>query len=365
MNSQVSQAIILLRFPLIFLVVTLHCVYPLYSTIEVEAYPVAYYISSWLYLVLSRIAVPLFFTISGYCFFKEDESEWEGWYKKRLSKRFRTLCVPYILWIALYLLFFWSIAKLGVLPPSSSSSSILSYDFYHIVCSFINCNLPTSENKLLCVLLGAGQPYALHFWFIRDLIVVCLFTPLLKLLVYSRFFVGEVMLALLILLWILNMGIEANGHYYLTAFAFFYLGIYLRLRRYDLIILRDAYWLFFVYVFGSVLECIILNDDIVRYLHNINVVIGILVSFMVALRLSDRVMMPRLLSKSTFFIYAAHYLLAIFLGKLIINIVPLTDFNLSISVLLLPVICTCICVLAFVVLHRLFPKLTIFLVGGR
>lgn len=107
-----SKTIDFLRFPLIVGVILIHTspaslvvngtyqdaisVYPVYSTL--------YTLCSQ---ILARLAVPIFFIISGFLFFYHTPVFDKSAYWSKLKKRARTLLVPYLLWNALVILFYF------------------------------------------------------------------------------------------------------------------------------------------------------------------------------------------------------------------------------------------------------------------
>ena len=107
-SSLTSSTISALRFPLTVGVVFIHF-NVLSDNLAVRGTGNAEHFPTWLVCmfnlfseVLPRIAVPLFFIISGYLFFRS------GFmirtYTDKLRRRVRTLLVPYILWNLLYLI---------------------------------------------------------------------------------------------------------------------------------------------------------------------------------------------------------------------------------------------------------------------
>ena len=107
-SSLTSSTISALRFPLTVGVVFIHF-NVLSDNLAMRGTGNAEHFPTWLVCmfnlfseVLPRIAVPLFFIISGYLFFRS------GFmirtYTDKLRRRVRTLLVPYILWNLLYLI---------------------------------------------------------------------------------------------------------------------------------------------------------------------------------------------------------------------------------------------------------------------
>src|SRR5574344_205911 len=109
-----SEVLDWLRFPLIILVVFVHCPgMPDLSSNDVlnvqlqclSQMDVYNYVRICLSYVLSSIAVPTFFLISGYYFFYGIEDWNIHVYKEKLRKRWRSLVVPYLLWNVIAFIF--------------------------------------------------------------------------------------------------------------------------------------------------------------------------------------------------------------------------------------------------------------------
>ena len=85
-----SNTITWLRFPLIFLIILLHC----YSVQRLEGSHETYFKAIYPFsLWLGETGVPGFFFISGYLFFLSKKS-----YSQKIQDRAYTLLIPYLLW---------------------------------------------------------------------------------------------------------------------------------------------------------------------------------------------------------------------------------------------------------------------------
>ncbi len=122
---------------------------------------------------LLRIAVPFFFLAAGYFLAKHlDEA---GWYRRALKSRVKSLVVPYVLWNILYWVFCLMLIKalgwIGYVPAS--------------------LNAETVRNANVLEVLGFGlfiHPMLGPTWFIRNLLVLIVLSPLVILAVrYLRF----------------------------------------------------------------------------------------------------------------------------------------------------------------------------------
>jgi|GEM_PF-3597906 len=107
-----SNTIRLIRFPLSVLIVAMHCdVYgnnlfvPLNSVIGITPdHSFVFYLIKVISGILSRVAVPFFFFISGYLFFLNIKQFGKDEYLYKLKKRFKTLFIPYLAWCVVAIL---------------------------------------------------------------------------------------------------------------------------------------------------------------------------------------------------------------------------------------------------------------------
>ncbi len=164
-----SKVIAFLRFPLIVLVLFAHCNYTTTSE-EWASLPFASGFIDVFSQRIAPIALPLFFFISGYLFFKTGLFSIDIWLKK-LTRRFQSLFMPYVLWNLLYLilviiigLFTSEVPILGI-PISDMSWSDVFKSFW---------NIALIENGSTIT-----APVAIQFWFIRDLMVAMVFAPVI------------------------------------------------------------------------------------------------------------------------------------------------------------------------------------------
>lgn len=111
-------------------------------------------------------AVPGFFMCSGFLFFlnyRDIES-----YKKKMASRIKGLLIPYIIWISLAMVVTWFIQDcMGLAKLFGAGNMKLIHDFtlHEFVQSYWN--------------VRDGAPFLSTMWFLRDLMVCVLFTPLL------------------------------------------------------------------------------------------------------------------------------------------------------------------------------------------
>jgi len=116
MNKQLSNKIKISSLLLMIMVIYLHAInikdihgdsfYPIdfISSINI-------FIQNLLSQGIARIAVPLFFIIAGYLFFKEKYFTIQL-YKSKLKKRLNTLVIPYIFWSFVVIVIYFTLQLL-------------------------------------------------------------------------------------------------------------------------------------------------------------------------------------------------------------------------------------------------------------
>jgi len=127
------------------------------------------------------IAVPVYFMASGLFFFKGQNQYPLSSYRKKLSGRVNSLLIPYLLTSGIVILFFYAIQSIPAIKPLFNNELITDKSFGELI-----------ESWLL-------YPRAYHLWYIRNLIVVTIISPLIFLLIKRG---GLFYLIPVIILWI-------------------------------------------------------------------------------------------------------------------------------------------------------------------
>lgn len=248
--QETSKRITALRFLLAILVVFIHNNYTLKNIAEAveKGSPnilfIANIASKWIQLFISqgiaRSAVPLFFLFAAYL-----QSRKADCYRILLKKKIKALLFPYILWIGLYG-FYYSILKIIVLKiapsvianPDITMFSWTIIDWIHKLFGYGN--------------EGGGLPeFAAQFWFVRDLFILVIISPIIKLLM-EKFKIGFCILV--------SITYIANIEIYFIhneALFFYVSGLYWGYYNFDLlkkideIKLSEAMVLFLLCFFGE------------------------------------------------------------------------------------------------------------------
>lgn len=217
-----SKVLACLRTPLIIGVVMLHA--NLYNLVaqwsgEAPLWP------SWLVFYFRNIVnilfpscVAIFFLLAGYFFFTGEQKRDIVYFRDKLRRRVHTLLVPYLLWNTLALLLFYikSSDFLGGLSQQSGEE----FSFVKYLSGY------------WAFYFSGDIPVNGPLWFVRDLMVVSLLSPLLYLLLRNRW-VG--IISLLVLFACVSCGVTVGIHgvdFY--SILFFSIGAWLRLQRVDI-----------------------------------------------------------------------------------------------------------------------------------
>lgn len=186
-RSLESQTIEFLRFPLAVMVIFIHstrkpiplnldllhenplCIETFYNLCRVL-----------LSDVVPAIAVPMFFLFSGRYFFSDCTDRFSiSDYVKKLRKRGRTLLIPFIMWniIAVFLIFLTKLVFMILY-----GGDINSFVEYLRQNGWANVlwggNVYYKSTNILNIVMLSTSPANVPMWFIRDLMVIVLFSPL-------------------------------------------------------------------------------------------------------------------------------------------------------------------------------------------
>lgn len=198
-----------LRLPLILMVVFIHAQFTVKGMMDtVTSYGV---VSHFFTLVISQVAVPLFFFMSGCLYFRDYDSFSLKTYIDKQKRRFMTLVVPFFIWNT----FFW----------------LLFSGFQLFLPSLMNGGIPSlvdaSFKDVVWVYWGnnTGGPIDFPLWFIRDLITITFLSPVVYF-ILMRFKAGLFVLLALAYLWISAYPIPLMGNNICMCVFFFSLGGY-------------------------------------------------------------------------------------------------------------------------------------------
>lgn len=354
MNNLRNQSIEDLRFICACMVVLIHAIaLPSHTTLSLENG-----IYDTIYIIISEgicvVAVPIFFLISGYCFFKTMGNwRWDVWMHK-MKRRLRALLLPYVVWNLISMLFTSCLMYMGYMGGGDFNA----LDWFNEkggILAFWDCG-------------NGGRPINYPLWFIRDLIVLDLFTPLIFWLIKHTQFISVLALFLLYIsrVWIDKPGLCAE------AFLFFILGCYLGINKYDFTGFFKKKWPYSGIVALPLLitMCFFYDNELIYgYTRRCFTLSGVffIIGFVAYLRSLRVLIINQLLVDSSFLIYVAHATIVLPLFEwTLYRILPAnTDFAMVAKYLVASIATILVIILCYSLMAKYSPKLLAFLVGKK
>ena len=126
--------------------------------------------------------------------------------------------------------------------------------------------------------------------------------------------------------------------------------------------------LILLYSFISLIELVTtINGIQISYLHNINILIGMLAIFsFTSILVSKNIKMNSLCVRSTFFVYASHGVLLVIVQKLLAKLIPIdNDVIATIWYFSAGFLTTVLCIGLYFMSAKVLPKTTAIICGGR
>lgn len=341
-NSSTSRAIANLRFPLMLGVVLIHCV-----LIEpAEAARMGMHFVAFVVELMSRKlvapCVPLFFFISGYLFFFKFGDKFNvGDYSTQIKKRVRTLLIPYIFWNLAVLGYFALLHKFVPSLINPEFNNVYHFSVIELIRSFWD--------------FPGGQPICYQFWFLRDLMLAVIISPIIFLVMkYGRWY----LMVLLATLYVYDSTLFP----YQMMLTFFSLGAGFAILRYDFVTIASKCVIPTAIIFAVLTIVASLNLEWGR-LNGFTVITGAIVFVWIASKVRP---VNVKFVESGFFIYAFHGFPILILSKLIVSVLHPNStimwlgcyFGCFVTIVLLSIV-------LYFVLKRFLPKFTSLITGGR
>lgn len=358
LDSVSSERLNILRFPLIIGVVFIHAYG---SDIDLQGLnlglsqlgAIPKFIQDFLSNGIARLAVPLFFILSGYFFFLGFKWSYIK-FKSKIKSRFYTLVIPFLFWNIFTLS---SLLVAQSIPATSiyfsgSNQLVATFNFYDLINAIFGINKP---------------PIAYQFWFIRDLIVMVALVPFLVAIFKSRL-LSTFIFGLTAMLWFCNywpIYIPSAA-----AFFFFYFGAYF--ARFELSLFAlDHYGKKVAILYLGILiwDCLTKGQLYNSYLHNLGVSLGIFASLYltkVAHSVNSVKTILVKLSTYSFFVYALHEPMLKVLKKVTYKVVqPETELLITTLYLIIPIIIIVSSIAVYHILKPLAPNFLRVISGNR
>ncbi len=267
-----SKTIDFLRFPLIVGVVFIHTDFSniiIQGSKQVDLRQFAVFAQVFLLFskLVFEVCVPLFFFISGFLFFYGTASFTFSVYFNKLRRRVHSLLIPYIFWnLAVLLFFFLAQTFFGGLL-SGVNKPIIQYNLTDWLWSFW-------DTSHVHVKAAKNLPINSPFWFIRDLMVVLMLSPIIYFLNRK---VGLFAVLILGVVWLFNPYFYLPG-WSTVSFFFFSAGAYFSLHNKHFVLVMQSFlpWSVLCYVLLIIAAFCGFGKGGWSYLYCANVLLGLL-----------------------------------------------------------------------------------------
>lgn len=354
MTAYMSDKLRVLSFLSIILVIYIHMFYT-----EGTDMPGLNIVESFWGQGICLLAVPLFFVISGYLFFLRCPNGVNSIWPK-IRKRGKTLLMPYLLMNTVALLFY--IVLNLIIDRVSALSNVVNFRILQSM----------QEIGVGKALLGFywTDPVAFQLWFVRDLMVVVLFSPAIYyLLKYSlRNFAG--MMGFLLVEALLVWGNCFSG-YFGAAFWFIaggYLAMHPKINPAKFETRRETAFLSVLLTIGFAVWNVISPQQIFGWLIPAAGIIALWTLFDVLFKKKENIFTARpilaFLCAYPFFVYLVHEPLLNILKKLPL-LVSRSEYMLIAAYIMVPILFYVLAALLGKYLKRVFPKSYSVFTGNR
>lgn len=324
-----SKAFTNLRAPLIICVIFIHAVGPGMIMPLSDDASMYNLIRLLLSTVLTQVAVPAFFVISSYLFFWGVDAFTRDVYWLKLKKRFSSVFVPYLIFVGL--------------------SLVITCVGKYVHHNPLNLSLDLINNGVFCY----------HLWYIRELMLFFVVSPLIYVFVQNKS-CGVIVLLGLVVLYVLDP--RSNTEPFSSqALLFCTFGSYMSCHRIDLIPTLQQYGRIIV-VTSSVLLLVLLYGyyrdlSFADYVFPLFIISGALCTLV----LGEYINLPAVLGKSSFFVYLTH----VYMIPVTALIYSFLELGGGLAYLSRPFMIYALCTLLYMCLQKVMPKVLALLTGNR
>lgn len=333
-----------LRFPLIFFILFIHTISLKEFTDSALILGIEYFIRR----ILAGLGVPFFFVVSGYYFFYSKTMEnclTRNSYFAKLKKRTKTLLIPYLFWNLLVVLFYFFAPRIlnGFNPA---------------------VQVNTMNDVIMSLWCYPDTPINYPLWYMRDLIVAVIFSPLLYLLIrYLKFL--PILVAGIVYIGGVNFFNILRFDLFSQTLFFFPLGAYFAIEQRNIVkFCRSlSFYPTILYIIITILDVILKNEII----HKLTIIMGLLVIFNIVSYYIGKGYLRenKTLSNASFFIYAFHSVPILIVANRMVDIFPHKDWAYVLIFFSSVIIVALLGLGLYVFLKRFSPRFTSIITGGR
>jgi peptidoglycan/LPS O-acetylase OafA/YrhL len=345
-NQRLSNAITWLRFPLIFLIILLHC----YSVQRLEGSHETYFKALYPFsLWLGETGVPGFFFISGFLFFLSKKT-----YFQKLHTRVHTLLIPYLLWNLILLILYLAAWAAGY-PQNINGRSITDYTVMDYLRLFWDRGSYDNGNfvPLLCPL-----------WYIRNLLIMSILSPILYYIIrYTR----EAFILAITIWWLISY----HNAFIPQTILFFSLGAYFSIFDINLLqmIHKQKKIFFIIFTFFAISDIVshtIYHTPVNLQIHRLSLIFNIPALLILADWSIQRGYNSRLLPNAAFIVFCVHYPIVVALRKICIaQFANATDSIHILFYFVCVIISTLLSIGLYLLMDKYLPTIKRILSGNR
>ena len=348
-SERLSATISWLRFPLILCVVLLHCycTVPLAPGDHTTFFRTVYPFGLW----LGESGVPAFFFISGFLFYYSQKP-----YREKISSRIHSLLYPYLLWNTFFLVLYIILFIIGY-PQDILGKSIGDYR----VVDYIRAYIDRGEYAD-----GNNGPILCTYWYIRNLFILCLLSPI-------WYYLNKYLKALFVLV-LLGWWMSLHHNALLAeSILFFNLGAFLSIHAINPLQIKMNWKIVYLIIWGIFAIADFVSHTIFPiegafYLHRVSLVLNICGFIYIADMIvkGDRTKVNSFLAGSVFWIYATHDHLAIVLRRFCVaHFSSYSDLIQVVLYFATVLIVTIACLISYQIMKYFFPSFVNFATGSR
>lgn len=323
--------------------------------------------------MIARSAVPIFFIISGYLLFLNVERYNRKTYEDKLRKRWHSLLKPYIVWNILMIIWTLMFKVGGVLLHGKSWSGIGDYfldnGYLHMLW---DSSVWDERTTWLGVMAHNSGPVLFPFWYMRDLMLMVLLSPLVWWMAKKlRLFYLMILLAI----YAFDIRVSWVSGTFASAALFFSIGAYFAIKKEDF---TKQVWKgrYVICPLAVVLLCwqtytgSAMGDEISKMIHPWLVVVQSFALIIVAsylCRYRKLYEICKRLAPASFFVYASHVFILGYVMALVNKIAPVGDtwYMQTLCYIVSPLLCAAICIAIYQMMRRYLPSVTSVVMGER
>ena len=375
----------MLRFPLAILVVFVHGFGADIDVSELHAngltgLAVYDYIRLFFSVVIARSAVPIFFIISGYLLFLKVEEYNKSVYISKLRKRWHSLVIPYLSWIVLFILWSLMFKVGGILLHGKPWTGILDY-FRNNDCLHMLWDSSVWEERTtwLGIVTHNSGPVLLPFWYMRDLIIMVVISPVIYWLIKKA---KIIFIISLLAIYVFDIRVSWMSGTFTCASLFFSMGAYFAIIKQDF---TEALWKWRYLICPIAILLMIyqtysgsaMGNTMSLMIHPWLVIIqsfAIIIVASVLCRYQKVYETNKKLARYSFFIYAFHPFILTYeikafkkIALLVDNQIPISDtwYMMTLNYIAIPLICVGVCIGIYRFMLKFIPDVLEVIVGER